>query len=120
MPVLPVVKFRQCTYTSRHSIEAAETRAACSAVNVTVPGALGVAAGMTVDNGGRPQHSSTLNEHPATNRIGTWNTVVVPAASGGGFADATADEQSERAAGTVTAAANRAASERRLAPRCTA
>jgi hypothetical protein len=77
-----------------------------------------VADGTTVDIGGRPQHSITLNEHPATNRIGTWNTVV-PAGSGGGFAVATADEQSEGANGTVTAAA-RAASERRLAPRCTA
>ncbi|RVW09341.1 hypothetical protein EGT67_11105 [Prescottella agglutinans] len=57
-----------------------------------------------------------LNEHPATNLNGIWNTVVVPAGSGGGFAVAPDTEESARAQGTVTAAANRAANERRLAP----
>ncbi|BAH48721.1 hypothetical protein ROP_04740 [Rhodococcus opacus B4] len=45
------------------------------------------------------------NRHPAKNRTGTWNAVVVPPGSGGRFAVAVADEQSGIAMAATDAAA---------------
>lgn len=82
-----------------------------SAAKVTTPGVPGVAVGVTVVSGGGLQHMNKLLRHPARNRNGTWNIVVVADGTGGGFAVAVADEQSGIAR-AVTDAAARATNER--------
>lgn len=59
------------------------------------------------------------SRHPATNRTGTWNAVVVATGTGGVFAIAVADEQSGIAR-TATDAAAQTTKGRRIAARRTA